>query len=139
MNKKTRRTPQKLAIFEFLSNNKNHPSAEDIYRALSARFPTMSLSTVYNVLKAFQREGLVTELIVDPEKSRYDAAPQPHHHLVCLACRKIADVERDFKIDLEPSETNGFEIVRRQIDFLGYCSACRSDKKNIHNRRLQNG
>jgi Fur family peroxide stress response transcriptional regulator len=126
MHKKTRRTPQKLAVIEFLEGNTAHPSVEDIYKALSPRFPTMSLSTVYNVLKSLEREGRVKELTVDPGKLRFDPETGPHSHLVCLGCRKIVDVHRDFKVDLEPRDTQGFELLGREIDFFGYCPECRA-------------
>jgi Fur family peroxide stress response transcriptional regulator len=134
MDKKTRRTPQKLAIIEFLESNTTHPSVEDIYRALSPRFPTMSLSTVYNVLESLQREGRVKELTVDPGKLRFDPETGPHSHLVCLGCRKIVDVQRDFKIELEPGEALGFEVVGREIDFFGYCPECRAKSRLSSNK-----
>jgi Fur family peroxide stress response transcriptional regulator len=123
-----RRTPQRLAVLEFLEGNTGHPSAEEIHRALAARFPSMSLSTVYNILKALAREGRVVELSVDSGKARFDPGRGPHHHLVCLGCRKIVDVHRDFRVSLRPGEAGGFEIVRSQIDFFGYCPECRMDR-----------
>jgi Fur family peroxide stress response transcriptional regulator len=121
---KTRRTPQRMAILDFLEASRSHPSAEDIHRALSPRFPTMSLSTVYNALKAFRREGRINEITSEPGKSRFDPEPAPHHHLVCLVCRKIVDCRRDFAIRLAPRDAQGFKIVRSQVDFFGYCPDC---------------
>jgi hypothetical protein len=56
-----RLTPQRMAIFDYLKGNKTHPSAEDIYRAVSRRFPTMALATVYNTLAALKRRGQLLE------------------------------------------------------------------------------
>lgn len=134
---KARRTPQRLAIQQFLEGNTTHPSVEDIHRALSPRFPTMSLSTVYNVLKSLKREGRVNELMVDPGKQRFDPETRPHSHLVCLACHKIVDVHRDFKISLGPSERQGFEVVGRELDFFGYCPECRvASRPNFHSKEV---
>jgi Fur family peroxide stress response transcriptional regulator len=122
--KKTRKTPQKMAIVEFLETTTAHPSAEMIHKALSARFPTMSLSTVYNTLRALQKEGQVHELGVDPSKSRFDPDPRPHHHLICLGCGKISDIHRPFEIDLSAEDRDGFAVLRSQVDFFGLCSPC---------------
>ena len=35
-------TPQRLAILNFLEGNLSHPSADEIYKAMKKRFPTMS-------------------------------------------------------------------------------------------------
>ena len=48
-------TPQRLAILNYLEGNKEHPSAEDVYKAVSRKFPTMSLATVYNTLESLKR------------------------------------------------------------------------------------
>ncbi|MFZ2197327.1 MAG: transcriptional repressor, partial [Thermodesulfovibrionales bacterium] len=45
-------TPQRLAILSYLEGNKEHPSAEEIFRAVSDQYPTMSFATVYNTLAA---------------------------------------------------------------------------------------
>jgi Fur family peroxide stress response transcriptional regulator len=126
----TRRTPQRLAILEFLERDTSHPSAEDIHWALSPRFPTMSLSTVYNALKALRREGRVSEISVEPGKARFDPETAPHHHIVCLSCRKIVDCRPAVPVELAPADAHGFEIVRSQVDFFGYCPECRAKSKS---------
>ena len=41
-------TPQRMAIAEFLSQTKDHPTADDIHRSIKKRYPTMSVATVYS-------------------------------------------------------------------------------------------
>jgi Fur family peroxide stress response transcriptional regulator len=129
--KRTRRTPQKLAVAAFLEGNQGHPSAEEIHRALQPRFPTMSLSTVYNILRGLQREGRVHELAVGCGKARFDPEPAPHHHLVCLECRKVVDVDRDFDLALGPGEARGFRVLHHHVGFYGTCPDCQSKAKRI--------
>jgi Fur family peroxide stress response transcriptional regulator len=112
-------TPQRLAILEYLDGNKEHPSAEDVYKAVSKKFPTMSLATVYNTLMTLKQRGLVRELTMDPVKMRFDPQPTPHHHLICMDCRKIIDIHRRFKINLAEMEQEGFEIVGNHIEGKG--------------------
>jgi Fur family peroxide stress response transcriptional regulator len=121
-------TPQRLAILEYLDGNKEHPSAEDIYKAVSKKFPTMSLATVYNTLMTLKQRGLVKELTMDPVKMRFDPQPAPHHHLICTDCRKIIDIHAKFKISLPEVEDKGFEIIGNHIEFYGRCSHCRKRK-----------
>ena len=126
--KATRRTPQKLAIEAYLDGSRDHPSAEEIHRALRPRFPTMSLSTVYNVLRGFQREGRVHELAVGCGKARFDPEATPHHHLVCLECHTIADLDRDFDLSLSPGESRGFRVLHGHVGLYGICPDCQAKR-----------
>ena len=93
-------TPQRIAILGFLDGNKSHPSAEDIYKAVSKEFPTMSFATVYNTLEALKSKDNILELKIDPAKKRYDPDTTPHHHLICTKCKAIMDIFNDFNLDL---------------------------------------
>jgi Fur family peroxide stress response transcriptional regulator len=121
-------TPQRLAILEYLDGNKEHPSAEDVYKAVSKKFPTMSLATVYNTLVTLKQRGLVKELTMDPLRMRFDPQPTPHHHLICMNCRKIIDIHTRLKINLPEMEQEGFEIVGNHIEFYGLCPKCKNKK-----------
>jgi len=48
---------QRIAIMEYLMNHPIHPSADDIYTALSPSMPTLSKTTVYNTLRLFSEQG----------------------------------------------------------------------------------
>ena len=118
-------TPQRLAILGFLDGNKTHPSAEDIYKGVIKKFPTMSFATVYNTLEALIKKGTVQELKIDTDKRRYDPDVSAHHHLICTSCKNILDIHKDFRIDLSEDLTQGFELSRNSIEFYGLCQKCR--------------
>ena len=117
-------TPQRLAILGYLHENKQHPSAEDIYKAVQKQFPTMSFATVYNTLDALKNKGTVQELKIDPAKKRYDTDSTKHHHLICNKCKNIIDIHKDFQLGLTDDLTNGFNILDNSIEFYGICSKC---------------
>ncbi len=120
-------TPQRLAILEYLEGNKEHPSAEDIYRAVSEKYPTMSFATVYNTLETLRQRGNILELTIDPDKKRFDPNTEPHYHLICLRCKRIVDIHGDFTLNIPDTERSDFEIVGNHIEFYGICAGC---KKN---------
>ncbi len=117
-------TPQRLAILEYLENNREHPSAEDIYNALKDKFPSMSFSTVYNTLEVLTKKGLVKELGIDSYKRRYDPEVHPHHHFLCKKCGKILDIKSKYEISI-PLELKDYQIVDFQIVFYGLCPKCK--------------
>lgn len=125
-----RLTPQRLAILEYLEGNKSHPSASDIYKAVSDRYPTMSFATVYNTLDSLKEKERLLELSIDPRKKRFDPNTKPHHHLICLQCRAITDVHRHFVLDLTESERCNYKITGNHVDFYGVCPKCKRGRKS---------
>ncbi len=133
-------TPQRLAVLEYLEGNKDHPSAEEIYRGLHSRFPTMTLATVYNALSALKEKGGVLELTLDPDRKRYDPETKNHDHLICLSCRRIVDIPVIEKVDLPESAKQDFAVLERHTEFYGICPGCKKKKNKptkeaVHVRR----
>lgn len=118
-------TPQRMAILDYLDGNKKHPSAEEIYKAVSKRFPTISIATVYNTLEALKKRGGVLELTIDPEKKRFDPNTEHHHHLICVSCKRIVDVHKDFNLKVQKRERGGYKLIGNHIEFYGICPECK--------------
>ena len=126
-----KRTPQRLAILDYLDGNTAHPSAEEIYRAVSKKYQSMSFATVYNTLNTLTQAGAVRELTIDPERKRYDPDVSSHHHLICVACRKIADVPDTVAVAPPKGAARDFTVLGSHIEFYGLCAACRKKKKTV--------
>ena len=117
-------TPQRLAILDYLEETRTHPSAEEIYRAVHKRFPTMSFATVYTTLEALKQRGRVMELAIEPNKKRFDYHTEPHHHMVCTQCKRVVDIHREFPLALPSAEKQGFQVTGNHIEFYGICPRC---------------
>jgi Fur family peroxide stress response transcriptional regulator len=118
-------TPQRLAILNYLDGNQEHPSAEDIYKAVLKKFPTMSFATVYNTLEALKRKGIVLELALDAGKKRFDPNTTPHHHLICIRCNQIIDIMSKYELSIPDSERMSFQVISNHIEFHGICHLCK--------------
>jgi Fur family peroxide stress response transcriptional regulator len=124
-----RMTPQRMGILKYLEGNEQHPSAEDIYKAVSKKFPTMSFATVYNTLSALKSHGSLLELTIDPDKKRFDPGTSSHHHLMCIHCKRILDVQINYHLNLPDSD---FEIIGNHIEFYGICPKCKERQSKRH-------
>jgi len=124
-----KRTPQRLAILDYLEGNTSHPSAEDIFKAVSKKYQSMSFATVYNTLNTLSKSGALRELTIDPARKRYDPDTSGHHHLICLLCGAITDVPEGIAIDLPAGLSREFTLLGSHIEFYGHCSTCRKKKK----------
>jgi len=118
-------TPQRIAILDYLEGNRNHPSADDIYKAVSEKFPTMSFATVYNTMEALTDKKGVVELNIDTHKKRFDPDTRPHNHIICTQCKKVVDVFTKFSLAIPEEQKHGFKIIDNHIEFYGICSECK--------------
>lgn len=118
-------TPQRMAVLEYLDGNTDHPSADEIFRSVAARYPNISFATVYNTLETLRKRGGLQELSIDPLRKRFDPNPMPHNHLICTRCKKIVDIHVDYNVELPKEAVPDFEITGTHIEFYGICPACK--------------
>lgn len=121
-----RMTPQRHAILSYLLDTMTHPTADEIYRALEPRFPSMSVATVYNNLKVFMEAGLVRELTYGDNSSRFDADMTEHYHAQCEVCGTISDFEYPPLHEVEEAarEQTGFQVKGHRLEVYGVCAKC---------------
>jgi len=126
-----KRTPQRIAILAYLEGNTSHPSAEEIYRAVSIGYRSLSVATVYNTLNTLAQAGALRELTIDPERKRYDPDTSRHHHLLCVLCHKIVDIPAGIAVDLPANMARDFTLLGNHISFYGHCSPCKTKGKSL--------
>ncbi len=129
-------TPQRIVIYKEIMNNKNHPSPEDIYNSIKEENPSISFATVYNTLETFEKYGFIKKVTPLHNKVRYDPVTEQHHHMICVKCGKI--------FDIEANKLQEIEIPRKIIGqnmFIDYsvrinivCAEClKKENKNNSN------
>jgi len=123
--KGVRFTPQRQAILEYLLGTDAHPTAEEIYHHVKAKFPGVSLGTIYNTLNMLKEHGYVLELSYGDMSSRFDGNPSNHYHIVCTECCKVVDFHRPLlQVEEEASAQSGFDILGHRLEFYGVCPEC---------------
>jgi Fur family transcriptional regulator, peroxide stress response regulator len=121
-------TPQRLAIYKALINDKSHPNPECVYNIIKNDFPTISLATVYKTLETFEKVGIISVVTPLHETVRYDAEMDHHHHVVCVKCKKVVDIkdpELD-KVQIPVNVAAENKILDYTIQFNVICSDCRT-------------
>lgn len=126
-------TPQRLAVLDYLKDNKKHPSAQKIFQEIKKKFPTVSFATIYNILKAFEEKGLIQGLNIDPERKRFDFNTTLHHHFFCLECGGVKDLDFDLDLSFKGREIGGFKISHFQVSFYGICPRCNTKGREVRN------
>lgn len=123
-------TPQRIAIYKELADTDEHPSTEIIYKKILKYYPNISLTTVYRTLETFEKLGLVSVVNVLYNAARYDANLEPHHHLVCVMCKKVEDFYDDSLANLNIPQKSllEYKLLGYTIQLNGICSDCRNIK-----------
>jgi Fur family transcriptional regulator, peroxide stress response regulator len=116
---------QRKRIFEYMMNNLNHPSVNDIYEALINEIPTLSKATVYNTMNLFLDHKLIEVLPIDTNEARYDVFnPKEHGHFKCDVCGKIFDVNIKVNVEDLSDDLAGFKVDCEIYNFRGTCRDC---------------
>jgi Fur family transcriptional regulator, peroxide stress response regulator len=106
----------------------DHPTADQLYETVRAELPGISRMTVYRVLDLLVLLGLVQRVSHPGVAVRFDPNPRPHHHLICLGCQRLIDVEERILDELEPPAAAGrlgFAVTDHSVQFRGLCAQCR--------------
>ena len=114
-------TPERIAVFDYVYNNRTHPDVLEIYDSVIKSNPAFSKTTVYNALKALTEQGFLKTIGIDGERIRYDANTDLHGHFRCEKCGKIYD----FNVDsLDFRVPDGFSVRHKDVYYSGLCSCC---------------
>jgi len=118
----------RIRVLEYLFQQKDgHPTADEIFDALSPDIPSLSKTTVYNALHTFVEAGLVRVVDIDESEARYDITLSNHGHFKCDACGCITN----FPIDINRVPIAGldqFAIKEKNVYFKGLCPQCHSQQ-----------
>jgi len=120
-----RRTPQRIALLDYLLRHPDHATVDELWPALNKRRACASRATVYNTLHSLVKAGLVREFKLDASAARYDALLHPHHHFVCDRCGVVEDLEW-FEIPaLRQTKSARRSIRSYEVVVRGECAKCR--------------
>lgn len=114
-----RLTPQKQEVFRVLASTDAHPTAQEIFEEVRRIFPKISFATVYDNLRKFKEMGLVKEMNLGGNCSRFDANTGHHHHVLCMESGTLMDVElpQDIQIPI-PKALEGKAIREIKITYV---------------------
>ena len=123
-------TKSRKAILEILSQSNKPMNAMDILKADQSG--SLTLSTIYRALGAFEQEGLVNkDVSAHNRDALYTLRQDEHGHVLeCVKCHK--KVHLDYcpfdEVNKQIEEQTGFALEDENHILYGLCADCRSDK-----------
>lgn len=117
-------TTQRLVIYQAVAASAVHPSAEDVFAAISQEYPTISLGTVYKTLELLVEHELLCRVPVAEGCMRYDACTADHGHIFCSNTGEIVDfhdpqLEQMIQQYLEKKGIGNFNLRRISLHLQG--------------------
>ncbi|SKA81481.1 Fur family transcriptional regulator, ferric uptake regulator [Caloramator quimbayensis] len=126
-------TKHRRDIIKILDASNKPLSVEEIYLLLKENNSSINLSTVYRTMeKLIEKNIIIQNNPFNDNIYRYQMCKDKHrHHIVCIKCSKIVEIEecpfKDFE-DKIKKET-GFDIENHKFEIYGYCNNCKKNKE----------
>ena len=124
-------TNSRCCVLDVLAKSKRSLNAYEIAAQSEKNQVKIDTSTVYRILKTFQKLGLIHFV---KEQNGYlccqdfDCGKKQHchHQLVCEKCHKVEEIhldDTDFIKSIRAKNPN-FRIQNHYFEFLGKCASC---------------
>ena len=126
--KSRRVTGARLAILEVLLRHPHPLSIKEISAALAKG--NCDMATIYRSIHLLGEMGMVKRSDFGDGRARFELVREGddghHHHLVCIRCSEIVEIEDCFPRELEEKIRlrNGFKSITHKLEFFGVCPRC---------------
>lgn len=87
-------TSQRVEVLYHLHQG-GHMTADDLFERLNEEFSKVSRATVYNTLNLLKDKGLISEVILEPGRSIFDANSNSHFHFYNVDTQELIDIPPD--------------------------------------------
>ncbi len=124
-----RLTGPRRELAALIAERHGHFTAADLLADADRRSLGIGRATVFRLLELLADRNLVERVdLPDGTHAYVPCEPSHHHHLVCVSCGAISEVD-DCGIDVvtaEAARRSGFEIESHRLELFGRCPRCRN-------------
>lgn len=117
-------TRQRELILQILNHSDRHLTADEVFFLAKLQMPSIAMATVYNNLNAMTDAGMLNRVHVDGSADCFERTVDPHDHLRCDVCGKLANVTipglKSRLRDAVSSDITGYELTIHYV-----CPECR--------------
>lgn len=125
-----RQTPQRQLVYQVLMENRDHPTAEEVFIRTKQKTPDISMATVYNCLDALVKCNVIKQVHLDRGASRFCPNMTDHSHFHCEQCGGVFDIDLTDPLEAAGARMpSGFLIKHLDLTLKGVCPAC-AQKRN---------
>lgn len=117
-------TRQRREVYQVLLQQRDHPTAGELFLRAKSHIPDISLATIYNCLETLTQSGLVKQVNFERSPSRYCPNQREHAHFHDEQTGEVRDVEWRDGVDWHQlfHLPEGARISRADISLKGTLS-----------------
>ena len=121
-----RGTVQRRIVISALLARSRHVTADELTTDVQAEHPDIAKSTVYRILEALERQGVVRHAHMGHGPAVYHLDDDDHLHLVCEACGRVTEVPRAAyaRFAEKLAHDYGFTAAPHHFAVHGRCAKC---------------
>ena len=115
-------TDQRKIIAKVMSQSKDHPDVDELYKRVSKIDPKISIATVYRTVKLLEEEGIIAKHDFKGKKARYEELSESHHdHLIDVKTGEIVEfVDEEIEIlQKKVAEKLGYNLIDHKLELYG--------------------
>jgi len=119
LSKGVKLTDQRKIIAKVMSQSKDHPDVDELYKRVSKIDPKISIATVYRTVKLLEEEGIVAKHDFKGKKARYEELSESHHdHLIDVKTGEIVEfVDEEIEIlQKKVAEKLGYNLIDHKFE-----------------------
>ncbi len=121
-------TKVRSAMLKILAHNEKPLAVPELIERLKEAGIIVNKTTVYREIEFLQSQNMVKSIYLGEDKKRYELVGEDHHHhLICISCEKVEDVELSNDLTHEEKriqKEKKFKIQRHSLEFFGLCRKC---------------
>jgi Fur family ferric uptake transcriptional regulator len=117
-----RMTDQRRVVARVLSEAKDHPDVEELYRRAHQVDPHISIATVYRTVRLFEEAGIIERHDFRDGRSRYEEMPDVHHdHLIDMRSGRVVEfVDEEIEaLQQAIARRLGYRLVDHRLELYG--------------------
>ncbi|MDP2675216.1 MAG: Fur family transcriptional regulator [Dehalococcoidia bacterium] len=118
-------TPSRVAVIAAVLSYSGHFTVDDVVR----RARGVGRATVFRTMRLLLEVDVVCRVLLEDGSLHYRVSRRGHHHhLVCVSCGNVQDLDDCAVGDLvrELAAATEYEIEGHWLEFYGRCVTCRS-------------
>lgn len=126
-----RHTIQQELVLNAVLRMQRHVTAAEVIKFIRKKHPTIGKSTIYRNLSFLAEEGVIRRIRTSHGSDVYECTLGEHHHIRCVDCGRLFNIEIDAIEDLCERVRNkgGFTFLGHDILFRGVCPSCQAKGK----------
>lgn len=127
--KRLRMSHPRFLVYQELSTSASPMSPQELYQCLTKKEKKIGLTSIYRCLDLFESLGIAFKIVNGASvKYKLCEIEDHHHHIICKKCGNVAELRFCDLSDWSErvTESTGYEVTDHQLNFYGFCKACKS-------------